>query len=59
MNNLFSKLYVNRDVKWFAGSSAYMTTFATIYLKRTWEFMEGANIALTKGFVVLVVEIVT
>lgn len=52
MNNLFSKLYVNRDVKWFAGSSAYMTTFATIYLKRTWEFMEGANIALTKGFVV-------
>lgn len=51
MNNTFSKLYVNRDVKWFAGSSANMTGNATIYLKRTWEFQEGANIALTTGFV--------
>ncbi|MBE0663288.1 MAG: T9SS type A sorting domain-containing protein [Bacteroidales bacterium] len=51
MNNTASRLYVYDDIRWQLGSSASATGSATIYVYGDWDFMDGANVYLTAGYV--------
>jgi len=51
MLNTLSRLSINNDIFWEAGSSASMTGSATIYVYGTWEFKDGANVYLNGGYV--------
>lgn len=50
-NSTSSKLYVYGDIFWQSGSAATTTGSATIYVNGIWEFMNGANVYLTSGYV--------
>jgi hypothetical protein len=50
-NSTSSKLYVYGNIYWQSGSSATATASATIYVQGIWEFMNGANVYLTSGYV--------
>ena len=51
MDNTAADLYAYNDIFWESGSSCSMTGSATIYVYGTWEFMDGANVYLSGGFV--------
>jgi len=51
LNNTASKLYVYQDIFWHSGATASAVGSATIFVQRTWDFLEGCNVYLNAGYV--------
>ncbi|MBN2505616.1 MAG: hypothetical protein JXQ71_02870 [Verrucomicrobia bacterium] len=50
MNNTWSRLYVEDDVFWEAGSTATLVGSARMIIRGDWNFQSGANVQLDTGY---------